>query len=189
VQGPPSSYGPYGPPPQQRSSILKPLLIGCGATALLGVLAIVVLLIRCSSGPEGGVRAANQMESYAVAHLAKNSVLEPSEKLIAYYDTTIELDGSEAALVTTERVVYLKGGTVTSMRFEEITAVDHRDEGMIGDVIEVKGKSGERIHIEVAPFNGGKMFLEMLNDAKKAAALRPAAAPASTPEAPVSTPQ
>ena len=82
------------------------------------------------------------METYAVRYLEEHQVLNPSESLIAYYDITMMLDGTEAAILTTERVIYHKDGKSTAIALRDITSIRHSKEPLIGDVIEVQSRSG-----------------------------------------------
>jgi hypothetical protein len=140
-----------------------------------------------SQGEKGGVKTANEIRPYAREYLAKHKVLNSTEKLMCYYDATITSDGTEAAMVTTERVVYHNAGHTTAIELTDIADVKHRDEGIIGDVMTVTSTSGEIMKITVAPLNDGATFLEVLKSQWKRAqtekaAPRPASAPGPRPE-------
>lgn len=151
-----------------KKSVVVPILIGCGAVALLAGVVIIGFVIWIASQPEGGVKMANEMDEYALEYIEKHKLLDDTEQLIAYYDATISLNGSEAAILTTERVIYHKAGRTTSIALAEIEDVQHHQEALIGDIIEVKGRSAERIKIEIAPLNQGRSFYEALVDAWRA---------------------
>jgi len=119
-------------------------------------------LVWLGSGPEGGVRMNNEMEEYAQAYIEEHGLLNDSERLLAYYDLTIVLDSTEAAIVTDERVVYHKNGRTTAIRLADTEDIRHRQETLIGDVIEVSAKNGAAIKIEIAPFNQGESFVNVL---------------------------
>lgn len=155
------------------SPVVKWLLIGCGGIMLLGVAAVVGLFVWIASQPESGVKLANEMDAYALEYLEEHGMLEPAERLLAYYDVTMAMDGSEAALVTDRRVMYHKGGRTTAIELASVEDVSHREEGLIGDVIEVFAAGGEAMKIEIAPLNGGATFHRVLVDAWQRA--RPAA--------------
>src|SRR5690348_10217710 len=93
---------------------------------IIGGVVVVILgaLIWLGSGPEGGVRLGNQMDKYALDYLDAHHVLEPNEKIVAYYDVTIRLDGSEAALLTNQRVVFMKDGRITAIPLADIASID-----------------------------------------------------------------
>ena len=153
---------------KKKSSLKIPLIIGCAVILFAGVVIGVVILgglVWLFSGPEGGVKLANEKEQYALDYLDANQVLEPDEALIAYYDVTVSLDGSEAAILTTERVVYHKDGRSTSIPLNEIEDIQHRYESWIGDIIEVRSTSGVTIKIEIAPLNQGETFYNVLLNA------------------------
>ena len=143
----------------------KPILIGCGT--LLGVFVILVVAgtIWLFSGPEGGVRLPNDMEEYALQYLDEHKILEDSEELLAYYDVTMSSDGSEAAILTTKRVIYHKNGRNDSIDIADIENIRHRQEALTGDIIEIAAASGKTIKIEIAPFNQGETFKNVLMDA------------------------
>jgi len=145
----------------------RPLLIGCGIIALVVFFAVVVLIIWLFSGNEGGVRMSNEMEEYALEYIEEHDILNDTESIIAYYDVTISLDGSEAAILTTERVMYYKKGRTTSIDLKDIDDVKHRYETLIGDILEISSTSGTIIKIEIAPLNLGESFYNALMDTLK----------------------
>jgi hypothetical protein len=153
---------------KKRSSLGNPVVIGCAAIFLVVlVFGALVLgaIIWLFSGPEGGVKLANEMDQYALDYLEANNILEPNEALIAYYDVTISMDGTEAAILSTERVIYHKEGRSTAIRLNEIEDIQHRYESFTGDVIEVTSSSGVIIKIEIAPLNQGETFNNVLLNA------------------------
>ncbi len=126
------------------------------------VLAISFVLSSCSMD-EGGVRVSNNMEKYALEYLEDSQLLSPNEKILANYDYTIALDGTEAAILTDSRLIYHNANTMnTIMDITDIVSVDHHEESLIGDVIEVTNSSGELMIIEIAPYNQGSTFLKIL---------------------------
>ncbi|MDQ7824032.1 MAG: hypothetical protein RDV48_14625 [Candidatus Eremiobacteraeota bacterium] len=142
----------------------KPIAIGCGIVLLLAAGVVAYALVWLFSGPESGVKMANEMDKYAIDYLESHKVLNGTEKLVAYYDETTKMDGSEAAILTTERVLYHKQGATTALAIKDIRNVEHRKETLTGDIIEVTADSGERLKIEIAPFNGGESFFKALMD-------------------------
>jgi hypothetical protein len=141
---------------------------------VFGVLAAiaVIVIIWLLSTPEGGVKLGNEMDRYALKYIEKHNLLNHTEKLIAYYDETISMNGSEAAILTTERILYHKDGRTTSIDLRDAVDVQHRYHSLIGDIIEVRSKLGERIRIEIAPLNAGKSFYNALMDVWRAPGAR-----------------
>jgi hypothetical protein len=141
--------------------------------ALIVVGAVLLLIIGgvawLASLPESGVKLPNQMDKYALDYLEAHHVLQPSEKLIAYYDVSTKMDSSEASLLTNQRIVYLKEGRVTAMAVADIESVDQIQEGL-SYLITVHSKSGESMLIDIARMNGGEVFYKELMAAKKRAA-------------------
>lgn len=141
----------------------KYLLVGCGSLALLAIAGMVGLGVWVYSTPESGVRLANEMDKYALDYIAQNRLLNPDEKVLAYYDVTLAMDGTEAAILTRDRVIYhKKNGSTTSIPIRDVQDVRHRYETLIGDVFEVESVSGEVIKIEIAPLNQGETFKNVL---------------------------
>lgn len=140
------------------SKAKSPFLIGCGVVIAAIVILGAVGVIWIISGPEGGVRLSNEMEEYALKYLKHNEILNGSETLIAYYDATIDLDGTEATILTNERVIYHKNGRTDSIDLADIDDIKYRKEGLIGDVFEIFATSGKSMKIEIALFNQGETF-------------------------------
>jgi len=141
---------------------VKIVLLAIGGAILLGVVGLFAWLL---SGPEGGVKMANEMDQYALDYLERHRLLESNEKVVCYYDVTLSMDGSEAAILTNARLLYHKGGRTTAIPLAELADVQHHYESLIGDVIVARSAAGEMMKIEIAPFNGGETFLRALNDA------------------------
>ncbi len=150
---------------EQRRFPYAGVLIGCGVPTVLVVAVMCAGLIWLGTGPEGGVKLSNEMESYATEYLEQHGVLNDSETLIAYYDVTISLDSTEAAILTNERVIYHLNGRSTTIALTDVTDVRHRVDPLIGDVIEIDSSTGIPMKIEIAHFNQGQTFLNALNDA------------------------
>jgi hypothetical protein len=161
-------YAQWPQPPPPRRSVwlwLGPLL---GFAGLLSVVAFVSFVRFCGQAAEaGGVLAGNEVPKTALDRLEKKHILLPGEKLISYYDTTISGDASEIALLTSERLVYVKEGRTTAFALGDIADVRHRTEPLTGDIIEAQTDSGDLMKIEIAPLNDGPTFLGALEAARK----------------------
>ena len=86
------------------------ILLGCGGVVAFFGLIFVVMIVWLATLPEGGVKLSNEMENYATEYIEDNEILEDGEKIVAYYDVTVSMDGSEAAILTNRRVIYHKNG-------------------------------------------------------------------------------
>ncbi len=150
-------------------NIKHPILIGCGALLGIFLILMIVGLIWLFSGPEGGVCLPNEMETYAQEYLDEHKILEESEELLAYYDMTISLNGREAAILTTTRVIYHKNGQNSAINLADIEDIQHRKETLIGDIFEISATSGKTMKIEIAPLNQGETFKNVLMAAWKKA--------------------
>lgn len=141
----------------------KSLKIGCGIGLSIIVLTVVAF-IWLSMGPESGVKLGNEMDEYAIKHISDNKLLMPNEELIAYYDVTISMDGSESAIITNMRIIYFKNGKTTYFDLDNIRNIDHRYGNFTGDIIEVEDTVGRYMKIEIAPLNQGETFLKVLRN-------------------------
>lgn len=151
----------------KRSLPWLPVAVGCGLVLLVGLGLVAGGVWWLVSVPESGVKLGNEMDAYAIEYLDRHDLLEPGEQVRAYYDVTMSMDGSEAAILTDRRVIYHKEGRTTTVPLAEIVDVRHRQESWTGDVIEVVSDSGETLKIEIAPLNGGETFLAVLEDLRQ----------------------
>jgi hypothetical protein len=180
----PSQYPPpaVAPPPRPSSMWvwLGPLL---GVLVVFCLFAMYSAVRYCGRASEAsGVRGSNDVPPAALDRLERRHVLLPGETIVAYYDATLGGDGTEVAIVTTQRLVYLNSGRTTALPLADIADIRHHEEPLVGDVIEAQGDSGETIRVEIAPLNGGDFFFSSLDAAWKKK--RPAAAPAVVTSAP-----
>lgn len=145
-----------------EKSLKKKVLIGCSGFLGICIILIVGVIIWLASGPEGGVKLANDMDKYAVEYIEEHNILDVDEKLVAYYDVTIRMKGTEAAILTDKRVIYHIHGQNSYIKIEDIIDITHRTETLIGDIIEIYSTTGESMKIEIAPLNQGQTFLSAL---------------------------
>ncbi|MBX3197853.1 MAG: hypothetical protein KF894_06885 [Labilithrix sp.] len=139
--------------------VLGVVLLGLGTCG--GVVGLAVL---GSQMEPGGVMVGSAIPAAKRAALVERGLCGESERLIAFYDGSLSLDLSEVALVTTDRVVFAKDAEVSAIPLASVVSIDHRVEGIIGDVIVVAADDGDRIRIEVAHLNDGVTFLDALED-------------------------
>jgi hypothetical protein len=142
------------------------LVFGC----VIAIIALIVLfcasltagLVWLGSGPEGGVRLGSEMEEYAIDYQRENGLLNQDEVILAYYDYTISLSGSESAYLTDQRIFYQKDGNVQEIPLEDVVAVTYEYDDLIGYTIFVDGNENSTLRIEIAIWNGGEIFLDEL---------------------------
>ena len=144
----------------------KAMLIGCGSVSALAAALVVAFCVSVISQPESGVKLTNEMDQYALDYIAEHGMLAPEEEVLAYYDATLSMDGTEAAIVTDRHVMYHSDGKTFSIPLAEIQTIRHRRETLTGDVIEVEGGTGQVMKIEIAPLNGGETFRNVLENAR-----------------------
>lgn len=160
-----------------KIKIKYPAIIGCAGILVVLIMLIVIGVIWLFSGPEGGVRLPNEMEVYAQEYLSQHMLFMNSEKLLAYYDMTMSLDGSEAAILTTKRLIYHNNGRNTVMNLSDIEDIRHRKMILVGDIFEISAVSGEMMKIEISPLNQGDIFKRVLMAAWEKASKQKAVAP------------
>ena len=137
-------------------------------------LGIFVFIAFGSGEKEGGVRANNNMEKYALEYIENNNILNGREEIIAYYDYTISLSSKECVILTNERIIYHNIHTYTKhILLENIKNINHREHIIDGDVIHIQGTgNGEFMTIKIAYLNDGKYFYEMLKIAEEEASIK-----------------
>ena len=127
------------------------------------LLSIIAFSFASCNMNEGCVRVSNNMEKYALEYIENNQLLNEGEKIMAYYDYTISLNGTEAIILTNTRLLYHNQETTnTSINLKNITDIQHRRESFQGDIIEVYSADGNIFMIEIAPLNNGETFLKIL---------------------------
>ena len=159
----------------RASKVLVIVLISVTVAALLACSTCVVYLAK---SPEGGVQTENNIERYATKYIRDHSLITPDEQLIAYYDETLDLDGTSAYIVTNKRVVHHRPSGTVSLDLAKVTDIRRMDQGVMGDQFTVEHEDGRIMTLEVAPANGSELMDQSLKAAWRAA--RKAAAPASS---------
>ena len=124
------------------------------------VLPILVFIISsCDLENPGGVLTYNQLPQSVIEFFEKTDILE-NEQIIAYYDVTIVLDNSESAILTNRNLIYYKNGRIEKFPLNLIASIDA--ENCFGLCIIVSTRDDRTMKIEIAPLNGGDLFLELL---------------------------
>ncbi len=115
------------------------------------------------------------MDTYAIKYLADHGILEPGENVVAYYDVTLGMKGTEAAILTDRRLIYHKDGRNTAFKLAEISEVRPGEGALGGVALEIESRSGELMKIEIAPLNNGETFQSALLKRWEQAKAAPAA--------------
>ncbi|MEO0538807.1 MAG: hypothetical protein AAF215_33730 [Cyanobacteria bacterium P01_A01_bin.123] len=144
---------------KQKSSDWIPLAISLGCSIPLA-LVILIFLGLAFYGPEGGVRFANNMEDYALEYIEDQNLLQTGEQIVAYYDVTIRLNGSEAAILTDSRLIYHVSGRNTIINLADINTIDVSEDEFFGHTIQVTSTDGDTIVIEI--MIEGDLFINAL---------------------------
>lgn len=128
------------------------------------VIAAMLALSGCCTNcdREGGVMLAHNLDEESHAQIESYDILDDDENVVAYYDATLSLDGTDTAILTDKRVISHFNGKNTAILLRDIKRIDHHED--VNDFITVVSNDGERIVIEIALFNGGHVFLNALKD-------------------------
>jgi hypothetical protein len=134
---------------------------------VLGTCGVIGGLVALGASQEeaSGVVMGPQVPPKTVAALRARRLLGKDEALLAYHDATVSLDMGEVTFVTGERVVHARGDVVASVALADVTRVTHRNEGILGDVVEIASTDGRSMRVEIAPLNGGESYVTVLEDA------------------------
>ncbi len=124
------------------------------------VLPLVIFLISsCDLENPGGVLTYNELPASVIEFFDTTDILE-NEQIIAYYDVTLVLDNSESAILTNKNLIYYKYGRVERFPLSSIVSIE--EEECFGLCIIASTSDSRVMKIEIAPLNGGDIFLELL---------------------------
>ena len=126
---------------------------------LLSLPLALFLISSCDLENPGGVLTNNQLPASVIEFFDNTDILQ-NEEIIAYYDVTIALDNSEAAILTNKNLIYYKYGRVTRFPLSSIVSVEAED--CFGLCIVATTRDDRVMEIEIAPLLGGDLFLELL---------------------------
>jgi hypothetical protein len=120
-----------------------------------------LLFISCGS-ENSGVLMQNEIPQSVYTYAATHQILDEGETIVTYYDATISLSNEESAMITNKHVIYHYNGRTTKMPLQDIVSINHTEETLVGDIITVESLDGNMMKIEIAPLNGGEIFLSVL---------------------------
>ena len=120
---------------------------------------LIFIVSSCDLENPGGVLTNNELPASVIEFFENTDILE-SEQIIAYYDVTIALDNSESAILTNKNLIYYKNGRIERFPLNSIASIDAED--CFGLCIIVSTRDNRVMKIEIAPLNGGDLFLELL---------------------------
>ncbi len=171
VPSPPGGLESPSPRPPTTSKPARNLWL---VLAVIGG-SIVLILLLCgvgtvawlASGPESGVKLSHQMDDYAEEYIAEHGILTPDERLKAYYDRTLAMDGSEAYILTDQRIIHHDNGKDTWLELARVVDIQHETDTFIGDIFLIEDESGELLQVEIDPLNGGATMKKALDAAWK----------------------
>ena len=124
------------------------------------VLPLVIFLISsCDLENPGGVLTYNELPASVIEFFDTTDILE-NEQIIAYYDVTLVLDNSESAILTNKNLIYYKYGRVERFPLSSIVSIE--EEECFGLCIIASTRDSRVMKIEIAPLNGGDIFLDLL---------------------------
>jgi hypothetical protein len=140
-----------------------------------GILTYRACATLVDSGDRGGVKLAADLPPYAQRIVADRKLLLDGEKLVAFYDETISLDGSELFMLTDRRLVHIAGGRTQSIPLDQIEAIDKKESGIEGETLLVRTRNAEYMQVTIALMNGADIFHDVLRAEWQRHAAKPAA--------------
>jgi hypothetical protein len=129
-----------------------------------------------------GVKMANEMGRSEYELIEKLHLADQDEPVVCTYTASGDSFNPEMAVLTNQRISYVKDGRITPLKLTEIASIlDHRkymeryqpQSGGFNPAdqfnIEIIGKDGTRMRVVIRPALDGPSFYEALNDSWKAA--------------------
>lgn len=148
----------------KSSKTKRVLLIVGGVLVGIALIALAVPVVSALLLPEPGVRLPNEMETYASEYIAERGLLSEDEELRAYYDHSLRVNGSEAAILTDSRIIYHNAPSDTVIMLSDVEEIRHAAGSFWSeDIIEVVPFEGVTMKIEIG--RGGETFYHALRNA------------------------
>ena len=148
----------------KKSKTRRVLLIVGGVLVGIAVVGLAVPVVSALLLPEPGVRLPNEMEAYASEYIAEHGLLSVDEELRAYNDSSLFMNGTEAAILTDRRIIYHNAFSDTVIMLSDVEEIRYAAGGFWSeDIIEVVPFEGATIKIEIG--SGGETFYHAFRDA------------------------
>jgi hypothetical protein len=144
-------------------AVTAAVIVGLMFLSCLGCIGYFVMI------PEGGVKLKHEMQPYAVEYLEEHQILRPDEKLVAYYDKTIQLEGTDAYIITDQRLVHHSQSGNYGVPLQDVTRVQIT-EGELGMTDFTFTLANEDIYrMQIDAFNGAAKFADAIRSALRKA--------------------
>ena len=131
-----------------------PKAIGGAALFVFGT-----LVVDVATTPEPGVRLSYELDDYAIESIKSLNLVGDDEDIVAYYDASHRMDGSEAVILTRKRILQHKNSHTTFIYLSQIEEIEHSSPRFLGDHIAIRSKTGDTIRFIIMPLHGGDKFL------------------------------
>jgi len=113
----------------------------------------------------GGVLTYNQLPKSVITYIDNNKIIG-DEEIVAYYDYTITLNNSESVILTDKNIIHYKSGRTEKISLDTIKSISEV-EYCYGLCILITSLNNKNMLIEIAPLNGGDLFLQLLEDQRR----------------------
>ncbi|MFU8804679.1 MAG: hypothetical protein ACNA8W_12770, partial [Bradymonadaceae bacterium] len=155
----------HQPSPRKNYSALKLILLCFAGVFAVSMMVCVGGVIWLSTMPEGGTRMANEMEDYATEYIARHELLAHDEEILAYFDVTMRLDGTEAYILTERQVIHHRQSGNHYVALVDVENIDVGSDGFGGTMIMIDTRQGRPMKLEIPILNGGEAFASALTRA------------------------
>lgn len=123
----------------------------------------IVLLALCL--PTKGVKTANNLEAYARRYLTSHNILNPEERIAAYYDSSFLMNSKEALILTNKRIIHHYDQKSASINLDDVTELYYVSKKHNQKTIVVRDKNDEILCL--ALYHDQELFIDLLNSALK----------------------
>lgn len=124
-----------------------------------------IFLYGCDMENPGGVLTYNQLPKSVITYIDNNKIIG-DEEIVAYYDYTITLNNSESVILTDKNIIHYKSGRTEKISLDTIKSISEV-EYCYGLCILITSLNNKNMLIEIAPLNGGDLFLQLLEDQRR----------------------
>lgn len=145
----------------QPKNLLKKVVIGFLLVIFTIVTTSIIAFVIVTKGHEGGIHYTSTMEPYAKEYLKNHELIGESEKVIAYMDDSLYLDGTDAIILTEHKIMYHYDNDTYKTNLEDVKEISKYEEDFFY-YIEVLDKNNESLHVPFTFESEANVFYKAL---------------------------